>query len=131
MCNRKKQSLKMIPAFLVSVIIIISGVLKISGHHPLLPHFAEMGFAGYVPLFGGLEIVFALLFLFPKTVNLGLLLLTAYFGGAMAVELSHGQLFVVPGIILSIIWLSAYLRDPGMFIFSARKGNAVKSLWME
>ena len=120
MCNRKKQSLKMIPAFLVSVIIIISGVLKISGHHPLLPHFAEMGFAGYVPLFGGLEIVFALLFLFPKTVNLGLLLLTAYFGGAMAVEIPYGML-AAPALPLALVWMAAWVRYPNLFV--QRKTN--------
>ena len=120
MCNRKKQSLKMIPAFLVSVIIIISGVLKISGHHPLLPHFAEMGFAGYVPLFGGLEIVFALLFLFPKTVNLGLLLLTAYFGGAMAVEIPYGMM-AAPALPLALVWMAAWVRYPTLFV--QRKTN--------
>lgn len=120
MCNRKKQSLKMIPAFLVSVIIIISGVLKISGLHPLLAHFAEMGFAGYVPLFGGLEIVFALLFLFPKTVNLGLLLLTAYFGGAMAVEIPYGMM-AAPALPLALVWMAAWVRYPALFV--QRKTN--------
>ena len=110
----------MIPAFLVSVIIIISGVLKISGHHPLLPHFAEMGFAGYVPLFGGLEIVFALLFLFPKTVNLGLLLLTAYFGGAMAVEIPYGMM-AAPALPLALVWMAAWVRYPNLFV--QRKTN--------
>jgi hypothetical protein len=49
------------------------------------------------------------------TMRIGLLLLTAYFGGAMAVELSHGPNFMLPAAILSTVWIGAYLRDPYLF----------------
>jgi hypothetical protein len=47
--------------------------------------------------------------------KLGFLLLTAYFCGAMAVELSHGNIFIFPAIILTLIWIAAFLRDPSIF----------------
>jgi len=43
--------------------------------------------------------------------RLGFLLLTAWFGGAIAVELSHGNAFIFPAVILTILWIAAFLRD--------------------
>jgi hypothetical protein len=51
MCNRKKQTLKMAPTFLVTSAIILSGALKVSGYHPMLLHFVEMGLYNYLTLF--------------------------------------------------------------------------------
>jgi len=56
----------------------------------------------------------AALFLYPRTIRIGFLLLTAYFGGAIAVEITHGT-FIVPAIILTLIWIAAYLRKPDIF----------------
>jgi hypothetical protein len=46
--------------------------------------------------------------------RLGFLLLTAWFGGAMAVELSHGSVFIFPAVILTVLWIAAFLRDPSI-----------------
>jgi len=115
MCNRKKQTLKMAPTFLVTSAIILSGALKISGYHPMLLHFVEMGLYNYLTLFGALEIIFAFLFLFPQTARAGLLLLTAYFGGAMAVEIPYGMI-AAPAIPLVLVWVAAFIREPAVFI---------------
>ncbi|HET9430878.1 MAG TPA: hypothetical protein VFO70_06865, partial [Chitinophagaceae bacterium] len=53
--------------------------------------------------------------IWPRSMRIGLLLLTGYFGGAMAVELSHGIIFIAPGIILSLVWIIAYLRDSEIY----------------
>ncbi|HEY0678297.1 MAG TPA: DoxX family protein [Chitinophagaceae bacterium] len=128
---KRSTIIRRIPGAFISIVIIAAGCAKIAAIPALVAIYTKIGLLAYLTILGIAEIALAVLFFIPATTRLGLLFLTAYYGGAMAVELSHGQLFVVPGIILSIIWLSAYLRDPGMFIFSARKGNAVKSLWME
>jgi len=46
MCNRKKQTLKMLPTFLIVALLIISGGLKISGLHPMILHFVQLGIDG-------------------------------------------------------------------------------------
>jgi hypothetical protein len=120
MCNRKKQTLKMIPTFLVVALLIISGGLKISGLHPMLLHFVQLGIDDYLPVLGGAEIFFALLFLFPATSKLGLLLLTAYFGGAIAIEIPY-HMMAGPGVPLVLIWIAAFVREPMFFIGSKRK----------
>src|SRR5688572_22760447 len=115
MCNRKKRSLKMLPAFIVVSFLIISGMLKISGYHPMLLHFVELRVDDYLGLLGAAEIVFSLLFLFPATTRLGLLLLTAYFGGAIAMEIPY-HMALGPAIPLMLVWISTFINQPGGFV---------------
>lgn len=60
-----------------------------------------------------LEIGSALVYLFPRTAVLGAILMTGYFGGAMATHLRIGDpgwpLALICGI---LVWLGLYLRDP-------------------
>jgi len=119
MCNRKKQNLKMIPTFLVVALLVVSGFLKISGNHPMILHFVQLKIDDWLPLLGGAEILFALLFLFPATSKLGILLLTAYFGGAMAIEIPY-HMVAGPAIPLILIWVAAFIRQRSLFIQTKR-----------
>ena len=60
-----------------------------------------------------LEVGSALLFLVPRTAVLGAILMTAYFGGAVATHLRVADpgwpLAVICGI---LVWAGLYLRDP-------------------
>ena len=60
-----------------------------------------------------LEIGSALVYIFPRTAVLGAILLTGYFGGAVATHLRVGDpgwpLALVCGL---LVWLGLYLRDP-------------------
>ena len=105
----------MIPTFLIVALLIISGGLKITKFHPMLLHFVELGIDGQLPLLGIAEIIFALLFLFPATSKFGLLLLTAYFGGAMAIEIPY-RMMAGPAVPLALIWIAAFVRQPSFFI---------------
>ena len=119
MCNRKKQNLKLIPTFLVVALLIISSVLKLSGYHPMLLHFVQLGIDGLLPILGSAEILFALLFLFPSTSKIGLFLLTAYFGGAMSIELPY-HMMAGPAISLMLIWIAGFIRQRSLFIEAER-----------
>jgi hypothetical protein len=119
MCNRKKQNLKMVPTFLVVALLVISGGLKISGLHPMILHFVQLGIDGVLPLLGSAEILFAFLLLFPLTGKTGVLLLTAYFGGAIAVEIPY-HMVAGPAIFLILIWIAAFVRHRSLFIETKR-----------
>ena len=56
----------MIPTFLMVALLAMSGFLKISGHHPMILHFVQLGIDGWLPVLGSAEILFALLYLFPS-----------------------------------------------------------------
>jgi hypothetical protein len=116
MCNKKKSFGRQIPVFLITAMLIISGSLKITGLHPMLDHFREMGFNTLlIKLLGVAEIIFSLLFLFNSTSRIGLLLLTAYFGGAMAVEIPFHKV-AAPLVPLVFVWVAAFIRQPSAFL---------------
>src|SRR5690348_7018368 len=106
-----KQILSKVPALIIASFLLVSGVLKISGLHPMQSHFDHIGLGQYVWMFGVIEIIAAVLFMLPFTRKAGLLLLTAYFGGAIATELPH-QMIGAPIIVLLLVWIAAYIRDP-------------------
>jgi len=58
------------------------------------------------------EISSALLFLFPKTNIYGTLLLSAYMGGAIIIHMTNGISILVPSIVLVVIWIVGFVRNP-------------------
>ncbi|MCK9412375.1 MAG: DoxX family protein [Prolixibacteraceae bacterium] len=63
------------------------------------------------------EIASALLFLFPKTNRYGTLLLSSYMGGAIILHMTGGMSIAMPTIVLLLVWVVAYLRNPELFNF--------------
>ena len=114
MSNKIKSTLRWLPSFIIACQLSVSAILKFTGFSFLVQSFSEMGLAQYLKVFGCAELLLASLFLYPRTMRIGFLLLTAYFGGAIAVEISHGT-FIVPSLILTLIWIAAYLRNPAIF----------------
>ena len=115
----------MIPTFLMVALLAISGFLKLSGHHPMILHFVQLGIDSWLPVLGSVEILFALLYLFPATSQLGLLLLTAYFGGAMAVEIPY-HMVAGPAVPLVLIWIASFIRQRSLFIKTKNGGATVQ-----
>ncbi|MEI7420908.1 MAG: DoxX family protein [Prolixibacteraceae bacterium] len=58
------------------------------------------------------EIVSALLFLVPKTSKYGSFLLSSYMGGAIIIHMTDGLSIAMPVVVLLLIWLVTYLRNP-------------------
>ena len=105
---------------LIVLIIVMSAAGKLAFAPQLVNIFSKIGLLSYIKILGIAELLFLSTFLWEKTRKLGLLLLTGYFGGAMAVEMSHGTFFIAPATILTLIWITAYLLDERMFV-SERK----------
>lgn len=61
------------------------------------------------------EITSALLFLFPKTNKYGTLLLSSYMGGAIILHMTGGMSIAMPSVVLILVWVVAYLRNPEFF----------------
>lgn len=96
--------------------IIMSGFFKISSAPQLVEHYTQLGMIKYLQILGIAELLCISLFIYKQTMHIGLMLLTGYFGGAIAVEISHGNLFVAPLMILIIVWVAAYMRNSSLFI---------------
>jgi len=110
---------------IVSLLIIMSSVYKlISGADSEgAKNFMKWGLENQLKVIGTLELVLGILFLIPRTFSIGALLLTAYFGGAIATHLEYGEAknIVLPIIIISLVWIVSYLRNPVMFASLMKK----------
>ena len=115
MNNKTKRILKWTPSFVLTLILAMSATFKLTAQQPIVEHYTELGMQQYLNFLGIAELFFVTLFMLPRTMKIGFLLLTAYFGGAVAVEVAHQGFFIAPLIILMFIWTSAYVRKPEIF----------------
>jgi hypothetical protein len=49
-----------------------------------------------------------------QTSSLGVLLLSAHMGGAIATHMEHGEIFIPQAVMLLVVWIANYLRNPEM-----------------
>jgi hypothetical protein len=98
-----------------ALLIIVSGVFKLTGSKQVVETLTKVGVVQYTAVLGVAEILFALLFLWPVTNGIGFILLVAYFAGALAVDLSHKNKIVPPLMILCLLFVAEYLTHPVIF----------------
>ena len=103
-------------AGIAGLLILTSGIMKLAGAAPIVEGMTRLGVGPYISLLGTMEIVFTALFLFPKTSKIGFLLITCYFAGALATDLSHGNAIITPVLILVLVWVATFLKKPEIFI---------------
>lgn len=99
---------------LAALLVIMSGIMKLLGNAEVVETLSKVGVGDYLVPLGLLEIGSALLFIFPQTRKLGFLLLSCYFAGALATELSHDLPFsaLTP---LVLVWIAAFVSDRSLF----------------
>ncbi|MVT09526.1 DoxX family protein [Chitinophaga tropicalis] len=101
---------------LVGLMVITSGLMK-AIHLPWsVAGLVKFNLPNSATVLGLMEMAFAILFIFPKTLRIGFILLSCYFAGAMATELSHDGSMLNPAIPLALVWITAYIRDRELFL---------------
>ena len=96
-----------------SIVLIGSSATKFAHVPQVVQQLAKVGFTdGRLMIIATLEIVSAILFLIPLTRHIGLLLVSAYLGGAIATHMGHGEPVLPPAMILVILWAGTFLRHP-------------------
>lgn len=99
--------------FFTGFVLVASSIAKFAHVPKLVNELAAMGFDGDRLLaIAFLELACALLFVIPLTRSAGLLLVSAYLGGAIATHVQHGQPFIQPAMILALNWIGVWLRNP-------------------
>lgn len=92
---------------------IASAFMKLSGSEQAAKGAAGFGISlATLKMLGVIEIVSILLFIIPRTGMLGLLLLAAYLGGAIATHLEHQLPITVPVVLQCLLWITATIRFP-------------------
>ena len=125
MKSKTKQILKWMPSILAVLIIVSGSVMKLTAQPQLVEVFSRSGMLPYMRALGIAELLFVSLFLWRRSLRIGFFLLTGYFGGAMAVELSQHVFFIMPAMILALVWLAAWLRDSSLFRSSQKQQTRV------
>ena len=74
---------------------------------------------------GAGAVLTALLLLIPRTSSLGILLATAFWGGAICIHMAHTEVYPFQAMMLVMTWAGAYLRKPAMFSGESRP----RSIW--
>ena len=99
---------------LVTLALLASGAMKfIPPDENSMKELERIGWSSeLVKTLGVVEIVCAILYIVPQTSVLGAILVTGYFGGAIATHVRIGDPFVVQAIIGVLAWLGLFLRDP-------------------
>jgi hypothetical protein len=112
---KAKKIFTIIVTVLAAGMAAFSGVMKFMQGDEVMKGMAHVGVEDYVIMLGAMEIAFAALFALPKTMKIGFILLSCYFAGALATELSHGVPFnaLTP---LVLVWVAAFLRDRSIFL---------------
>jgi hypothetical protein len=96
---------------LVGGLLIVTGAQKVFGPAP--PEaLARYGLAEQARLIGARAVLTALLLLIPRTSSLGILLASAFWGGAICIHMAHGEPYVLQAVLLVLSWAGAYLRNP-------------------
>ena len=99
---------------LLAGIMILAGSAKILGFFPS-EMVEKMGLSLPIQVIGAGELASAILLLIPRTSSRGLLLTSAFWGGAICLHMSKGEPFVMQSVFLLITWVGGYLRVPGAF----------------
>src|SRR5713226_4353712 len=99
---------------LVGGIMILAGSAKVFGLFPP-EEVAKLGLSLPIQVIGAGELASAILMLIPRTSSLGLLLTSAFWGGAVCLHMSKAEPFVIQSVFLLVTWVGGYLRVPGAF----------------
>jgi hypothetical protein len=96
----------LVVAFLLAELLVLA---------PVVAATRQLGYAvGVIRPLGVVLALSTLLHLLPRTQLLGAVLLTAYLGGATATHVRSGTPFWFPVAMGAIIWITYYLRSPGL-----------------
>ncbi len=95
------------------LVLLFSGVMKLMKPAPVMQAFARFGYPESLVLgIGIVELACTVVYVIPRTSILGAILLTGYFGGAIATHVRIGDpLFVVPLALGVLVWGGLYFRD--------------------
>lgn len=103
--------------FLPGLALAVSSILKFAGVPAVVRQMASAGFTdGRLMLVASLELLAAVLFLYPKTRSVGVFFLSAFLGGAICSHVQMGELPKAfgPALLLLLAWLGTWLRYPQM-----------------
>lgn len=97
----------------VSFILAVSATVKLARVPKVVEQLNAFGFDDHkVLLIAAGELAIAILFVVPRTRSIGLLLLSAFLGGAIATHFQHAESVIAPAALLTIAWIASTMKNP-------------------
>ena len=124
MQTKTRKIVNTIATVIPASLVILSGIMKFDPPAEMLAEFQRMGIAQHMPMFGIMEFLFAALFIIPQTRRVGFVLLSCYFAGAIATDLSHGKPVYNAMLPISLVWIGMFIADKAIFL-PLRRNTAV------
>ena len=82
--------------------------------------FHILGISEYCRIFGSIELLAVITFMYPRTIGIGLMMLCSYFGGAIATDIHSPAYLYQPLIVLTFVFATALLKKPSLFADNIR-----------
>ena len=92
--SKKRKITGWVMAGLLTALLVMSASQKLIGNPEMVENFGKWGLGSMITIIALGELVSVLLFLIPRTAVLGVLLLSAYFGGAILVHMANDEPYV-------------------------------------
>ena len=121
--SKTRRAVNIAAIAIPSLMVVFSGILKVLRSQQAIDTLSQYGVADYVTILGIMELLFAGLFVYRKTMRLGFILLSCYFAGAISAELSHQALSTKPFVPLVVIWIGAFIKDRSIFLTTSESGQ--------
>jgi len=99
---------------LIGLVMLLAGGVKLLGAAPA-DQVSQMGLTEEIRLIGAGEVATAVLLLIPRTLPLGILLASSFWGGAICLHMSRNDSYAAPVVLLVLTWIGMWLRDRAMF----------------
>jgi len=106
---------------LLALILIGSAGAKLIGSEDVVKLLSSNGLSKWITIIGIGELASVILFIIPKTMRFGALMLSAYFGGAIMFHMTHpgpdveAQQFGGAAAFLIFTWATAWVRGLNLF----------------
>lgn len=115
--NRKQVIAGWILHGLIAAAMIMAGGMKLVSPQSMAANMPKTlpGLLSNLRLIGVGEIAAAVLLLIPRTMSLGLLLTSGFWGGVICLHLAQGESYGTWAAVLAVVWLGGYVRDPRTF----------------
>lgn len=127
--SRKQRTVGAALTTLVGIILLCSASAKFVHVPAIVSNLAAVGITDNKLVFvATLEALSALLFLIARTRSAGLLLVSAFLGGAIATHLQHSESIAQPSIVLGLSWLAVWLQYREELMWSFRRRRSATGL---
>jgi hypothetical protein len=98
------------------LLLLMSAFVNLSSQEFAVKGAQEMGYpVTTVPMLGVFALLCAVVYAIPRTAVLGAILMSAYFGAAVATHIRAGQglgMAIPAMVVCAIVWIGLYLREP-------------------